>query len=281
MNSIKGMLLDMLKLIFSRYCYLIHTAPLSIYVFYIIFKDICHPIIGSLTKIGLVGIGLGTTCSILGCVFGIHLEPLISFTWSYPGPVTWGLFFMTYYFILIQKEENSLTSFTLATLATVGGGWLYEVSFFHPLSMFMGRWGSYFYNNVQILCILLLSFELRKKIYDPNTIIYIILLLCMFLGWGAYPYPNGQIICLILLGYELIKRGFKPNRLIFTMLTVFMIYSISLFLDKDSLWHFCRECLLFLNLKWTPVYAQNVKWIYRVPASLFLLSLLSGVKKNA
>ena len=270
----------MLSQFFKYYSYFLHTTPFLVYVFYIIFRDKDHPIIDTLVKTGLLAIGIGTLGSIIGCILGISLKTLFSFTWGYPGPITWGIFFITYYYILIQKQENKITAFTLATLATVGGGWLYEVPFFHPISMFLGS-DSFFYLNGQILCIILLLSETRKKIYDPNPIIYIILLSCMFLSWKAFPYPNGQIICLLLLGYELMKMSIKPNRLIITMLISFMIFSISLFLDKDSLWRFCRESLVFFNVKLTPLYAQNVKWIYRIPASLFLLSLLSGINKKS
>lgn len=269
----------MLSQIFRYYSYFLYTIPFIVYVFHIIFRDIRHPIIEALVKTFLIAIGLGITGSIIGCISGISLKTLFSFTWGYSGPIIWGIFFIIYYYILIQKQESNLTSFTLATLATVGGGWLYEVPFFHPLSMFLCS-DSFFYLNVQILCIILLLSELRKKIYDPNPIIYIILLSCMFLSWKAFPFPNGQIICLIILGGEIMKMGFKPNRMILIMLIIFMVFSISLFLNKDSLWRFCRETLIFLNVKLTPLYAQNVKWIYRIPASLFLLSLLSGIKNR-
>jgi len=234
----------------------------------------------ALVKTGLLAIGLGTISSLIGCLLGIPLKSLISFNWSYHGSLTWGIFFLSYYYLLNRQKESKLSSFTLATLATAGGGWLYEIPFFHPVSMFLGK-GSFFYNDIQIMCILLLLFELRKKLYDPNPLIYATLLLAVFLGWKAFPYPNSQIICLLLLGYELLlRRVFKPNRFIVIMALFFISFSISLFLDKDFLWHFCRNILLSLKVKWAPVYAKNVKWIYRIPASLFLLSLLSGVKKN-
>jgi len=209
-------------------------------------------------------------------ILGVPFKTLIPFTWSYSGPITWGVFFLTYFYILIQKAGNNLTSFTLATLATFGGGWLYEIPFFHPISMFLGK-GFFFYNNIQIMCFLLILFEQRKKCPTPNPIIYATLLLSMFLSWMAFPYPNGQIICLILLGYELRKMGFKPNLLTYATLILFMVFSAALFLDKDVVWQSCKRILGFWNL----ALAMNVRWVYRIPASLFLLSLLSGIKKKS
>jgi len=269
----------MLSQFFKYYSYFLHTIPFLVYVFYIIFRDKDHPIIDTLVKIGLLTIGIGTLVSIIGCILGISLKTLFSFTWGYPGPITWGIFFITYYYILIQKQESKLTSFTLATLATVGGGWLYEIPFFHPISMFLGS-DSFFYLNCQILCIILLLSETRKKIYDPNPITYIILLSCMFLSWKAFPYPNGQIICLILLGYEFMKMSFKPNRFILIILTLFMVFSISLFLEKNVVWHFYRNFLKLLKISWTYTHANAIKWIYRIPTSILLLSLLTGIKNE-
>ena len=234
-------ILDILHLIFSRYYYLLHTAPLSIYVFYIIFRKVDNHIINSLAKTGLLAIGIGTIASFIGCVLGIPLKSLISFNWYYNGSLHWGLFFISYYYILNRKEENKLASFTLATLATAGGGWLYEVPFWHPISMFLAPSSSFFYNNIQIFCILLLLFELRKKRFDPNPLIYALLISSMFLGWKEFLYPNSQIICLLLLSYELLRRGFKPNRFIIITFLIFTAFSMPLILDKNALYDFCSE----------------------------------------
>ena len=271
---------ELLSQIFSRYCYLLHTVPLSIYLFYIIFRYASNPIIDSLVETGLLAIGIVTIASFIGCLSGTPLKSLISFTWSYHGPLTWGILFILYYYFLTKKKENPLTSFTLATLAVVGGGWLYEVPSFHPISMFLGK-GSFFYNNIQIMCILLLLFELRKKTYVQNPLIYATLLLAIFLGWKEFPYPNGQIICLILLGYELLRRGIRLNKFIIFMSLIFIAFSIPLFMDEKALLNFCMETFSSLNIKWISIYAINLKWVYRIPASLFLLSLLSGINKKS
>jgi len=216
----------------------------------------------------VLAIGLGTGYMILGYSLRIPLKNLIPAKLSYTTTITWGLFFLIYYYILNRKEENNLTAFTLATLAAVGGGWLYEVPYFHPLGMFLGR-GSFFYINIQVICILLSLKELRKKSFNP--IIYVLLLSSIFAIWGSFPYPNAQIICLLLLAYELRKRNFKPNKLIVSTALLYLAFSIPLFIDIRGFWHFVKNQLGSVDY---------LVWFYRIPASLFLLSLLSGVKKN-
>jgi len=271
--------LAILRLVFS-YSYLLHTVPISIYAFYYHFKNLCHPIIDALIKTGLLAIVIGAITSFIAYVMGIPLKSIISFKWYYYGPLHWGIFFLSYYYILLnRKEESKLASFILATLATSGGGWLYEIPSWHPISMFLGK-ATFFYINIQGLCVLLLLFELRKKRFNPNPLIYAILFSSMFLGWKGLPWPNSQIICLLLLGYELLRRGFKINRLIIIMFLIFIAFSMPLFMSKTALLDFCMEIFSSLNISWTYSYAKNVKWIYRIPASLLLLSLLSGISKK-
>ena len=213
--------------IFSEYFHLRQTVPLVIYVFYARFRDVDNLFIDTLVKISLIGIGIGTSYTIMRLLLGMPFKFLTSFTWGYPTPITWGIFFLIYCYILNRKGENNLASFTLATLATVGGGWLYEVPYFHPMSMFLSR--------------------------------------------GAFFYVNAQIICLLLLAYELMKRKFKPNRLIGSTILLYFAFSIPLFLDRTAFWGTVRDILGSLDY---------LIWFYRIPASLFLLSLLSGVKKK-
>lgn len=257
--------------LFAEYFYLRQTIPLLIYFIYFHFKEIENQLIDLLVMTGLAAIGLGTTYSILGLIQGIPIKKLTSITWSYPSPITWGILFISYYYILNQKEENTLTSFTLSTLAVVGGGWLYEVPFFHPFSMFIG-YDTFFYINCQFLCILLLISKLKQRKFKSTMLIYSALILCIFLSRSSFYYPNVQIICLLLLAYELRKRNFKINRLIYTTLILFMTFSTIAFLDKDYLLHIFYSFIRFSRIK-----GLYIKWIYRIPASLFLLSLLSGI----
>lgn len=262
--------MNLIALIFSQYFYLRQTIPLYIYVTYLFFRDTENSIINGIVKTALLAIVLGTSGAIIGCILGLPINDLLQFKWSYTSPITWGILFISYYYVLTQKEENPLTSFTLATLAVLGGGWLYEVPFFHPLGMFLSR-GMFFYFNGQIICLMLLLCEWKNTGSRPNPLIYTALLLCMFLNRAPFWYPNVQIICLILLAYELKKRNFKPNRIIYATTILFIAFSTPLFLDMHGFWGFIKNALGSLD---------NLVWFYRIPASLFLLSLLSGVNEN-
>lgn len=261
----------MLSQLFSSYFYLRQTIPLFLYVFYIQFRDVRHPIIDYMMKTGVLAIVLGITYTIMGCILGIPIKILLQFTWSYTSPITWGILFISYYYILNRKEENNLASFTLATLAVVGGGWLYEVPFFHPFSMFIG-YDIFFYLNCQYICILVLISKMKKRKVRTTILIYSIMILCMFLSRSSFYYPNVQIICLIALAYELRKRNFKLNKLIVFTALLYSAFSIPLFLDIHGFWRMVRDILGSL---------ENLVWFYRIPTSLFLLSLLSGIKRKS
>jgi len=213
----------MIALLFDQYFYLRQRIPIILYVFYIHYKDSDNPIIKKIVNLGLAFIGASFMYAFTGLMLKIPFSILIPFKWCYQGIITWCIFFFVYYYISTQKGINELGSFTLATLATVGCGWLYEVSFFYPTSMFLTR----------------------------SSIFYL----------------NGQIICLLLLAYELKKMKFRPNKFIYITMIILIIFSIMLF---------CTKSKLFIDWTWL----VNYLWFYRIPASLFLLSLLSGVKRN-
>ena len=103
-------------------------------------------------------------------------------------------------------------------------------------------------------------------------LIYSMLILCMFLSRSSFYYPNVQIICLLFLAYELKKRNFKINRLIYAATILFMTFSTIAFLDNDYLMQTYNAVLNSWNIK-----GITINWIYRIPASIFLLSLLSGI----
>ena len=214
--------MNIIELIFKEYFYLRQSIPVFLYIFYIHFKDKDTQFIDAWIKTGIIGIGIGVLYFIIGNIIGIPFMDMMPLRWHYPGPITWGIFFLTYFFILTQKGNNSLASFTLATLATVGCGWLYEIPIF--------------------------NLEYVKSIFFTRYSIF---------------YLNGQIMGLLFLGYEIIKRGFKPNILIYANLISFIVFSISL--------------SLYLDFYVTGL-GLNITWFYRIPASLFLISLLSGMK---
>ena len=210
------------------YFYLRQRIPIYIYVFYLHFKESDNPAIDGAIKTMVSLIGLGTAYTVTGFIFDMPFKELIPIPGGYPGLVTWGIFFLIYYWVTNKKVQNDLTAFTFATLATVGGGWLYEISFFHPLTMWMSN----------------------------NTLFLI----------------NGQILCLILLAYELKKMRFKPDLIILASFIIFAVFSILLFSDYDRLNYMFK--VAFNN-------SRLFCWFLRIPACVFLISLLGGIKSKA
>ena len=170
---------------------------------------------------------IGTVYMFGGYIFNIPFQKLIPLGWHYPGIITWGIFFLMYYLIILKKNYRDLTAFALATIATIAGGWMYEIPFNNDLYFFL----------------------------DNDTIFIL----------------NGQIVCLLALGYELKKKRFRPTPLIYAMAGLYVIFSMMCFL---SFWDIVR---LFGILSGSGVLFQ---WLYRVPACLFLMSLLGGIENN-
>jgi len=216
--------MNMLASIFEKYFILRQNIPVIIYVFFILFRNTENPIIDQIITTILAFVAMISSYTFFGFMLKIPFSNLIPFKWTYQGLIHWCIFFFFFFQISIRKNMNKLKSFTLATMATVGGGWLYEIPIF--------------------------NMEYVQSIFFTRYSIF---------------YVNVQIMCLIFLALEIMMHGFKPNRLIYATLILFLAFSTSLFLDQD----FYRTGLKLLS----------IKWLYRIPASIFLLSLMSGVKK--
>ena len=160
-----------LALILGEYYYLRQRLPIFLYLFYLHYKEENNPIIGTAIKTNLAAFGLITLYAFMGFILKIPFKILIPFPWHYQGLLTWAIFFFLCYYTALCSTHSKLTSFTLAALTTVGGGWLYEIPFFHPLEMFLLH-NSLFYFNGQIICLLLLAYELQKMNLKPNKLIY-------------------------------------------------------------------------------------------------------------
>ena len=152
--------------ILEDYFFLRQRIPIFIYVFYLHFKESDNPAISGAIKTTISLIGLSTAYAVTGHIFKIPFKVLVPLGWGYPGLVTWGIFFLIYYFRACVSC-NRLTAFTFAVLATFGGGWLYEICFFHPLKMWISN-NTIFLINGQILCLILLGYELKKMGFRAN-----------------------------------------------------------------------------------------------------------------
>ena len=171
--------------ILEDYFYLRQRIPIFIYVFYLHFKESDNPAISGAIKTTISLIGLSTAYAVTGHIFKIPFKVLVPLDWGYPGIVTWGIFFLVYYWATLKKVQNDLTAFTFAMLATMGGGWLYEIPFFHPLKMFMSN-NTIFLFNGQILCLILLAYELKKRGFKPNRNVYIAFVIFLFFSWALF-----------------------------------------------------------------------------------------------
>lgn len=211
------------------YFFLRQRIPFFIYLFYLKFKESNDPKIKGVIKTVVALVGLYTAYAITGLVLKVPFQRWVPLSWGYSGLVTWGIFFLIYYLKCLRLHFNDLTAFTFAALATVGGGWIYEICFFHPLKM----WINY------------------------NTIFFV----------------NGQILYLILLGYELKKKGFMSNRNIYLAFSIFLFFSIALFLDFKSV---AYQFKILLRVR-----SSAFIWFCRIPACTFLISLLGGIKRDA
>jgi len=164
------------------------------------------------------------TCYLFGGLFlKVPFNKMLPLRWTYLGIIHWCIFFFLFYLLAIRKGLTTLGAFTLTTLACAGGGWLYEVPFFYIESMFVTRFSIF--------------------------------------------YINGQIVCVLLLAYELIRRRVRPNPMIYVSGAFFLAFSYYLFINSTA-----------------PLYLIFANWPMRLglraPASIFLLSLMSGIEKR-
>ena len=164
--------MNLLKIILNNeYFYLRQRVPIFIYIIYIHFKNRSNQGIEKIMNWSLKFIGALTLYAFIGLIMDIPFKKFIPLNWRYSGLITWGIFFLGYYYLSLKKVNNKLQSFTLASLATIGGGWLYEIPFFNPLNMFIHHF-AIFYLDTQFICLLLLGYEFKKLNFKPNRNFY-------------------------------------------------------------------------------------------------------------
>lgn len=188
------MVLNPIITMLQDYFYLRQRVPLLIYLYYSKFKDENEPGVEWIIELTTLLVGITTIFMVIAFMNNIPLPTLIHIDWNYSGILTWGIFFLVYYYTGLRAHMNKLTAFTLSMLATVGGGWLYEIPFFHPIKMFIS-YNTIFYINSQIICLLLLVYELHKMGLKMDKKIY--------LGALLYLAFSG----VLLINYRLMARA--------------------------------------------------------------------------
>lgn len=216
------------------YFYLRQRIPILLYAFYTQYKEVKDSGVDNIIKIGISVIGLVVLYAFMGLISKIPISKLIHLRWEYSGILTWGIFFLVYYYFAQYSNLNKLTAFTFSTLATVGGGWLYEIPFYHPLTMFV-HYNTIFYINGQIVCLILLFYELGKMGLKLNKLICITLFLFLSFSWvlftnwlflanaldaihpnllsWTYRIPTCMFLISLLGGIEKPPESFKQRRL--------------------------------------------------------------------
>lgn len=181
---------EVFQLSLVDYFWLRQRIPIFVYFFYIYFKNPDNPALNSLTKIFISLTGLMTIFFTVSYFLKIPFEKLISLSWHYPGIIVWGLFFVIYYLIILKKNYSGLTAFALSVIATTGGGWLYEVPFNSKMA-FVISLNTIFLLDGQILCLLLLGYELKKRGFQPKRSIYATFCIYVIFSWVCYKNFRG------------------------------------------------------------------------------------------
>lgn len=175
---------NIIVLILEDYFFLRQRIPFFIYVFYVHFKEVNDPKIKRVIKIAVFLVGLCTAYTIIGLILKVPFQRWVPLGWGYPGLVTWGIFFIIYYFGA-RVSCNELTAFTFAVLAIFGGGWLYEICFFHPVKMLMSN-NTIFLINGQILYLILLGYELKKRGFRAKRNVYLAFGIFLFFSLALF-----------------------------------------------------------------------------------------------
>jgi len=169
----------------NEYFYFRQRVPIFIYIFYLHFKNKNNQGAEKIIRWGLSFVVALLSYAFIGLIMDIPFKKFIPLNWRYSGLITWGVFFLCYYYISRRITNKNLTSFTLATIATFGGGWLHEIPFYYPLSMLFNHFSIY-YLDTQFFCLLLLAYELRNLNFKPNKIIYAALTLYLVFSTILY-----------------------------------------------------------------------------------------------
>lgn len=158
-------------LFMSAYFYGRQRIPLFFYLLTAYAKDkprirnkVVNPVLLIVSLLTVYSVGGFLINSIRG---GLPFNELFPIRWRYSGAVTWGIFALVFYIWATKICETRIEAVNLACLAVFAGGWLYEVPYFHPYSMFFSS-NAVLYLNGQIVSLILLLYELGKRGCRPR-----------------------------------------------------------------------------------------------------------------
>lgn len=187
--------------LFRGYYFLRERLPIFLYLVYRYYekqyennKKIIHIEFIICSTIVFVGSIFGL--SLIGYYSGLSFNEVFQFKWQYSGIITWSIFFFIYFIGIYYKTGNTLKAYIISILASLSGGWLYEISIFKSIDMYLlGQ--AIFYVKGQIICIILLIYEYwrlnirRNKFNSFCFILYLVLSILTYeMGiYVIYPKP--------------------------------------------------------------------------------------------
>ncbi len=188
----------LLGTLFRGYYFLRERLPIFFYIIYRYYEKHYE----SNKKINYIEFIICSTIVFVGFIFGLSLIGKLSgssfidffmFNWQYSGTITWSIFFFINFIGIYYKTGNTLKAYIISILASLSGGWLYEISIFKSMDMYLlGQ--AIFYVKGQIICVILLIYEyirlnIKLNIKITFFIILYLALSVMTLKYGIEIYP--------------------------------------------------------------------------------------------
>jgi len=112
------------------------------------------------------------TALVAGLAAGLYLKYddmtwLAGINWSAPSPLEWAVLILAGTITLIYRKIEPFTSFYMAFIAAMGGGWLYEcpgwiIGGFWPMAFFKVNATKVFFIEFQLFCLPLLGYIITK-----------------------------------------------------------------------------------------------------------------------
>ena len=133
---------------------------------------------------------------IAGMVLGIPLSGVVGAKLSYESAIESMIFGALVIYMLWVRTGNAGLSVASSILGLSAVGWLYEVPFWHPVSMFIYPIGvlSPLIINTQIISLILFTFTLWRKGWSPGrlfavaSIVYLVSSVYLMIVGGRYYY---------------------------------------------------------------------------------------------
>ena len=130
------------------------------------------------------------TALLTSIAFGLYIRFdnmywLAGIKWSAPSPIEWGVLILAGAFTLVSRRIDPFTSFYMAFIAAMGGGWLYEspgwiIGGFWPMAFFKINAIKVFFIEFQLFCLPILLYLVSKtKKYEQHFLMVPLIVLAV------------------------------------------------------------------------------------------------------